>query len=147
MSCGRSARILRFSCSNPYVLKRTSPALHWEAISAWVHGTVAATHLYLLLNYLHSYHLLDVAPAILQQLADTQATVSPTQLRMLHTRIDRYLVDGHPRGPVFRLRAPRRLGRGLFRILWNAMLLPGSLSRNLLHVTRLCLQRKPHKPW
>jgi hypothetical protein len=130
-----------------YLLQRTSPGLHWETISAGVHGTVAATHLYLLLSYLHSYHLLGVAPAILQRLMDAQATVSPMQLRMLHTLIDRYLVDGHARGPVFRLRALRRLGPALFRIPWNALLLPGSLSRNLLHVIRLCLQRSHRNPW
>ena len=130
-----------------YLLQRTGPVLDWEALVAWVPGTAAAAHLYLLLSYLHSSHLLDVAPAILQRLMAAPAPVRPPQVRLLHTLIDRYLVDGHARGPVCRLRAWRWLRRGLFRILWQALLLPGALPRNLLHVLHIRLQRRYRQAW
>jgi hypothetical protein len=109
-----------------YLLKHTKDTLDWERILHWVQGSAAASHLSLLLTYLSHYQLVDIAPEILSALSLWQRSLRRMNRRILHALIDRYLVEGHPCGGVQSLRN--------LDILWRALLLPGSPSRNLLSI-------------
>ncbi|MCS6926622.1 MAG: nucleotidyltransferase family protein, partial [Candidatus Binatia bacterium] len=77
-----------------YLLKNAQDTLHWERILDWIRGSPAAAHLYLLLSYLDLHHLTDVGPAILSALSTSQPSLGPLNRKILHTVIDRYLVNG-----------------------------------------------------
>lgn len=114
-----------------YLLKHAADTLQWERILDWTRESPAAVHLYLLLSYLDRHRLTDVAPAALAALSASQRSVGPLTRKILHTLIDRYLVEGSPFG---RLGGVRNVD-----ILWRTLLLPGSPWRNLLLVPLLLL--------
>lgn len=125
-----------------YLMKHTTEAIHWDAIFDWLEDSVAATHLYLLLTYLAKYHLIDIHPEELDDLSLRQRSFGTLNLNILHTLIDRYMVDGHPHGrlcSIFHL-----------DILWQTLLVPGPPMRNLLRVPwnlllASCLRTAPAK--
>jgi hypothetical protein len=110
-----------------HLLKRI-PELDWEGILAQVEGSMASTHLYLLLSYLHRHGLLE-SPAgtiAVERLAGFQRCLGHRGQRILHEILDRYVVDGREyRGLV----TPRHV-----RIIWETLLAPGPSSRNLTMV-------------
>jgi len=114
-----------------YLLKNIKDTLHWEKILDWLHGSVAAAHLYLMLTYLDKYQLIDVAPEILHGLFLRQQSFGNVNLKIVHSLIDQYLVYGRDPGQVLSL---RNLG-----ILWQTLLLPGRPFRNLMLVPWLLL--------
>ncbi|MGH9427857.1 MAG: hypothetical protein ACRD2L_16340, partial [Terriglobia bacterium] len=109
-----------------YLLRHRNHSLDWGKILEWLHGSVATAPLYLLLTYLQRYRLIDVAPEILAELSHRQQPLGPLTLAILHSLIDRYMVDGRSHGPI--------LNERNLSILWNTLLLPGSPRRNLLRV-------------
>jgi hypothetical protein len=111
-----------------YLLKHSKEAVCWEHMLDWLHGSVAATPLYLLLTYLDTYQLIDIAPEILHELSVRQRSFGSLNLHIMHRLIDRYSVDGHPFGRVYS-------GHHL-NILWETLLLPGPPLGNLLQVPR-----------
>ncbi len=108
------------------LLKNTKDTLCWEQILDWLHGSAASTHLYLMLTYLDKYQLVDVAPEILHGLFLRQRSFGNMNLKIMHTLIDHYFVDGRTFGRVLNLRN--------LRILWRTLLLPGQPFRNLMLV-------------
>lgn len=114
-----------------YLLKNTKDTLHWEQILDWLHGSVASTHLYLMLTYLDKYQLIDVAPEILHGLFLRQQSFGNVNLKIVHSLIDQYLVDGRDFGQVLSLRN--------LSILWETLLLPGRPLRNLMLVPWILL--------
>jgi Uncharacterised nucleotidyltransferase len=109
-----------------YLLRHRKRPLDWEKIFEWLHSSVVTTPLYLLLTYLQRYRLIDVAPEILTELSRQQSSFGPPTLVILHSLIDRYMVDGRSYGPM--------LNERNLSILWSTLLLPGPPWRNLLRV-------------
>jgi hypothetical protein len=109
-----------------YLLKHTKEAIHWDTIFDWIEGSVVATHLYLMLTYLAKYHLIDIPPERLHELSLRQGFFGTLNLNMLHTLIDRYIVDGHPHG--------RMCSADHLDVLWQTLLVPGPPFGNLLRV-------------
>jgi hypothetical protein len=83
-------------------------------------------HLCLLLTYLHTHRLINMAPEVLHALLGQQHAFGPVNLKLMHALIDRYIVDGKPFGYV---RSLRHLD-----IIWQTCLLPGPPWHNLLRV-------------
>jgi hypothetical protein len=110
-----------------YLLQRTTGTLDWGRLLTWLQGSVAADPLYLLLTYLDTAHLIDLAPEVLQELGAQPHALSPTALALGHWLVDRYLVAGHPMGWVL---SDYRLD-----VLWQTLLLgPGAPRSRLLQV-------------
>jgi hypothetical protein len=107
-----------------YLLGNTTNALHWEQILQWLHGSAAALPLYLLLTYLQRSHLIEVDASVLRELARRQRSLGNATLALLHTLLDRYVVDGRAPGLILSART--------LAILWQSLLLPGPPWRNLL---------------
>ncbi len=100
--------------------------LRWERILAWLEGSFASTYVYVLLTYLARRGLADLEPEALPGLFRRQRSFGRTNLRVLHTVIDRYVVDGRKFGRVVSERN--------FGIIWQALLSPGRPSRNMLEL-------------
>jgi len=98
-------------------------AIDWKLLLTWVRGSIASTHLYLLLTYLDHYGLIDVSPEILHQLFLQQRSFGRLNLRIVHTLIDYHLVEGNHFESEF--------SRRNLAILWQFLLLQGRPSRNL----------------
>jgi Uncharacterised nucleotidyltransferase len=109
-----------------YLLKYTKEAIDWEAIFDWLDGSIAATHLYLMLTYLARYGLIDIPPQRLHELSLRQRSFGTLNLHIMHKLVDRYMIDRPPSG---RLCSAFHLD-----ILWRTLLVPGSPLRNLLRV-------------
>ena len=92
----------------------------------WLPNSVAVVHLCLLLTYLHTHRLINIAPEVLHALLGQQHAFGPVNLKLMHALIDRYIVDGKPFGYV---RSLRHLD-----IIWRTCLLPGPPWHNLLRV-------------
>ena len=109
-----------------YLLQRTVGALDWEHLLAALEGSGATPPLYLLLTYLDTYHLVELAPDVLQCIGARQRVLSPATLALMHRLIDRYFVAGQRPGLVL---STHRLD-----ILWQTLLGPRSAGGNLLRV-------------
>ena len=83
-----------------YLLRNTKEAVHWEQVIDWLHGSVASTYLYLILTYLVKYRLSAIAPGILHGLFLRQRSLGNMNLKIAHSLIDRYLVDGKAFGRI-----------------------------------------------
>jgi hypothetical protein len=81
-----------------YLLKQTKEAIDWEAMFDWLDGSIAATHLYLMLTYLARYGLIDIPPERLHDLALRQRSFGPLNLHIMHKLVDRYMIDRPPSG-------------------------------------------------
>jgi hypothetical protein len=111
-----------------WLLKKTNRPLNWDRILDWVRGSVAATHLYLLLSYLRHNEIIDLSPTILTKLFRAQPSFGEFNLRIAHFLIERCLVEGRfPKGRV----ALRNLD-----IIWKSVLLDKGAIRNLLCIPR-----------
>jgi hypothetical protein len=88
----------------------------------------AASHVYLLLTYLHRHQLAETDPKILARLFRRQRSLGPTTLRILHTLMDHYVVDGRSLWPLMSTRN--------FGITWTTLLSPAPPSRNLMTLAR-----------
>jgi hypothetical protein len=110
-----------------YLLRRTAGMLDWGRLLTWLQGSVAAAPLFLLLTYLDTAHLVDLAPEVLRDLGARPHGLSPTALALGHWLVDRYLMAGRPLG---RILSDYRLD-----VLWQALLLgPGTPRSKLLRV-------------
>jgi Uncharacterised nucleotidyltransferase len=113
-----------------YLLQQTREAVRWEHLLDWVTGSATATYLYLLLTYLATSQLIDIAPAILRGLGGRQRAFGPHSLQLVHRLIDQYLVDGRPFGRVCSARN--------VKVLWQSLLWPAppwcNLMRALWHL-------------
>ena len=105
-------------------LLRNSRAIRWERIFKWLDDSCAATYVYLLLSYLARHHLVDIEPGVLDNLFRRQRSFGRMNLAVLHSILDRYVVDGYQ---FSWLRSERNINR-----VWNNLLLPGRPSRNAL---------------
>lgn len=100
-----------------YLLNHVKNKLNWKQILDWLPGSVASIDLYLMLTYLVKYKLIEIAPEILHELSSKQRSLGSLNLKIVHTLIDRYLVDGRAFGRILSL--------GNLDILWKTLLLPG----------------------
>jgi hypothetical protein len=112
-----------------YLLRHTTATLDWERLGAWLHGSVAAPHVYLMLTYLARRQVLEIDPQVLQTLSVRQRAFGTLNLRLLHALVDRYMVSGQPVG--HRL-SPRKL-----HLLWESLLSPDPALHNLM---RACVK-------
>jgi hypothetical protein len=115
-----------------YLLRNAKDTLNWEQILSWLNGSAAATNLYLMLTFLDKYHLIDIAPEALHGLFLRQRSFGQMNLRIMHTLIDRYLVDGRIFGRVLNLERTD--------FLWTSLLSPTAPSQNLMVIARQFLQ-------
>src|SRR5262249_21348277 len=83
-----------------YLLRNTAETLDWERIGAWLDGSAAAPHVYLMLTYLARRQVIEFDPQVLQTLRGRQRAFGERNVRLLHAMIDRYLVGGSPVGPL-----------------------------------------------
>jgi hypothetical protein len=109
-----------------YLMQNMKDTIPWEPLLDWLEGSVAATHLYLMLSYLTKYHLVDVPPEMLHDLSVRQEALDLLNLNLMHTLIDRYVVKGYPGG--------RLCSVGHLETLWQTLLVPGPPLMNLLRV-------------
>ena len=107
-----------------YLLKNTTATLDWERIGAWLEGSVAAPHVYLLLTYLARHQILEMAPQVLQSLGGRQRAFGTLPVLLLHAVVDRYMVGGHPGGPLL---SPHKL-----HLLWESLLVPAPALHHLM---------------
>jgi Uncharacterised nucleotidyltransferase len=106
-----------------YLLRSIAARLDWDLVLHWLRGSVAATHLYLLLTYLTGYRLIKVAPEVLRELFSLQRSFGHLNLKILHALIDRIVVAGKGFGGQ---RTLRNLG-----IVWSALISHGRPFHNL----------------
>jgi hypothetical protein len=109
-----------------YLLKRAGDELSWEWIMMSVHGSVAATYLYLLLSYLDRNRLVRIAPEILQELFSRQPSFGRISLGAAHAMIDRYFLAGKMFGAL--------LSERNVTVIWNTLSLPAPALPNLVLV-------------
>jgi hypothetical protein len=110
------------------LLNGAGQALKWQKIFDCVHGSVEATHLYLLLSYLQQNEIIDLDAAILTELFKAQRSFGQCNLKIAHFLIGRCLLEGKiPKGRI----ASRNLD-----ILWKSLLLDRGALRNLLSIPR-----------
>jgi hypothetical protein len=111
-----------------YILNGAGQALKWQKFFDYVHGSVVATHLYLLLSYLQQNEIIDLDAAILTELFKAQPSFGRFNLRIAHFLIKRCLLEGKfPEGRA----AARNLD-----ILWKSLLLDHGALCNLLFIPR-----------
>lgn len=103
-----------------FILRAAPQSIRWDAIFDWVSGSVAATHLYLLLSYLHCNRIYQFDPEVLRELFRRQKSFGRINLELAHRLIARYLVAG---------KIP--LARGKLSILWETLLRNEGPVRNL----------------
>jgi hypothetical protein len=103
-----------------FILRGAQQNLRWKVILDWVGDSVAATHLYLLLSYLHYKKIVSIDKDILGELFTRQKSFGIINLRIAHWLITRYLVAGS---------VP--LARGKLSILWDNLLRDQGAARNL----------------
>ena len=106
-----------------YLLKGNSHSIRWDAIVNWVQDSVAGTHLYLVLSYLDKNDIIELDKAVLGELFLRQRSFGPLNLKIAHSLITRYLVDG---------KIP--LAAGKIAVLWKTLLQDQGASRNLLSI-------------
>jgi hypothetical protein len=70
-----------------YLLRNTKEQLRWELILHWLHGSLAALHLSLILTYLQKYQLIDIAPEIPQKLFSSQRCVAGFNLKICRSSL------------------------------------------------------------
>jgi hypothetical protein len=110
------------------LLRNSKEQLRWELILHWLHGSLAALHLSLILTYLQKYQLIDIAPEILQKLLSSQRCMAGFNLKILQIIIDRYVVEGKDFGLHCTLED--------FSHVWVTLLSPGSPIHHLILVIR-----------
>ena len=77
-----------------FILRGGQRNLRWKAMLDWVGDSVAATHLYLLLSYLHYKNIVFIDKDILRELFNRQKSFGSINLKIAHWLITRYLVVG-----------------------------------------------------
>ena len=102
------------------ILRGAQQAIRWNLILNWIEGSVAATHLYLLLSYLQCKNIICIDQDILRELFGQQKSFGMTNLKIAHWLITRYLVAGSV--PI---------ARGKLSILWENLLRDQGPSMNL----------------
>ena len=103
-----------------FILRGAQECLRWNVVFDWVKDSVAATHLYLLLSYLHCKNIVCIDKDILRELFSRQKSFGIVNLKIAHRLITRYLVVGN---------VP--LARGKLSILWENLLRDQRPARNL----------------
>jgi hypothetical protein len=83
-----------------FLLRNCGQQIDWSQILRWVDGSIACTHLYLLLSYIVKYRIIDISPEVLDELRARQRILTRLNLRIMHSVIDRYLVAGKSFGPI-----------------------------------------------
>jgi hypothetical protein len=111
-----------------YLLRNANEQLRWDVILHWLHGSVAALHLALILTYLQKYQLIEIAPEIPQKLFSSQRCVAGLNLKILQIIIDRYVIEGKDFG-LYCTSAD-------LKHVWVTLLSPGSPIHNLTLVMR-----------
>jgi putative nucleotidyltransferase-like protein len=107
-----------------FLLRNSGEQVNWRQILKWLEGSIASTHLYLLLSYLAKYRIFHVAPSVLDSLQRMQGPLINLTFGMMQRLIDRYVVAGQGFG---RILSDRNL-----TILWKTLASRPSPSRNLL---------------
>ena len=108
-----------------YLLKRSPRQIRWDAIFNWVQDSVAGTHLYLVLSYLHKNKIIDLDSKILGDLFARQRSFGIINLKIAHSLITRYVVAGKIPISGWRLSA-----------FWENLLLDHGAALNLVFATK-----------
>jgi len=108
-----------------YLLKRSPCPIRWDAIFNWVQNSVAGTHLYLVLSYLHKNKIIDLDNKILADLFARQKSFGILNLKIAHYLMTRYVVVGKIPISGWRLAA-----------FWENLLLDHGPALNLVFATR-----------
>jgi hypothetical protein len=108
-----------------YLLRRAQQNIRWDAIFEWVQGSVAATHLYLVLSYLNKNKVVDLDNKILADLFGRQRSFGTVNLKIAHHLITRYIVTGKIPISAWRL-----------AVFWDNLLLDHGAARNLIFASK-----------
>jgi hypothetical protein len=103
-----------------FLLKNT-PQVDWDRILHWVAPSPAARALCVLLTYLDKHHVIVIASDVLQRLGQTRRSPGPLTLRLAHSLLDRYVVEGRDFGWLVSERT--------FNRLWKLLILGRGSSR------------------
>jgi hypothetical protein len=106
-------------------MKRSPRQIRWDAIFNWVQASVAGTHLYLVLSYLHKNKIIDLDNKILADLFARQRSFGTINLKIAHSLITRYVVAGKIPISGWRLSA-----------FWQNLLLDHGAALNLVFATK-----------
>jgi hypothetical protein len=82
-----------------YLLKNAPESLHWDLIVGWLHGSITALYLALLLTYLRKYQLVDISPEIPAQLCAGHNRLIGLNIKLLHIILDYHVVEGKDFSP------------------------------------------------
>ena len=108
-----------------YLLRRAQQNIRWDTILNWIQGSVAGTHLYLVLSYLNKNNLIELDKAILAELFVRQQSFGLFNLKIAHSLITRYVVAG---------KIP--LAAGKVAVLWETLLRDEEPARNLISASK-----------
>jgi hypothetical protein len=108
-----------------YLLRRAQQNICWDAIFKWVQGSVAATHLYLVLSYLNKNKITDLDDRILADLFVRQRSFGRVNLKIAHYLITRYIVAGKTPISAWRL-----------AVFWENLLLDHGAAHNLISASK-----------
>jgi hypothetical protein len=115
-----------------HLLKRRGATLRWDTMFQWLHGSVAAGYLFLLMSYLQRRGLIAVDEQVLREFRRGQRFAGELSLTAAHALIDRYMLDGRDFGPV--------LSQRNLAVAWSTLTLPlRSSCKLLLMPLNLCL--------
>jgi hypothetical protein len=117
-----------------HLLRAAGARLDWSRVMGWLRGSAAAAPLLVLLTYLARHGITLVPAEALRDLQGCQRGLGDVNLRLAHTLIDLYMVDGRPHG---RLLSGARVGR-----VWRTLLASGSPSGNLARIPGAMLSRR-----
>jgi hypothetical protein len=103
------------------LILRSASSQRWPTVLAWLDGAAAATQVYLMLAYLEARQLVTLEPGIVDGIRRRQRSFGPGGLRLAFELLDRYVVDGRPRGRV--------MGDRVLALTWRALLQRGGSWR------------------
>jgi hypothetical protein len=111
-----------------YLLRNAQEAIDWGLLRSWLQGSTTALYLAILLTYLRKYQLIDIPPAVPQQLCIGQNRPMGLNLKILQLVIDYHVVAGKDFSPHCSAKD--------FDHVWRTLLLPGPPIHNLILVMR-----------
>jgi hypothetical protein len=118
-----------------YLLRTAGERIDWGRILEWLRvSPTAATHLYVLVTYLGRHRIAGVPPEVLHDVRRCQRGFGAMNLRLAHSLVDRYMVNGRRHG--------RLLSTARVTVLWRTLLSRGSPCQNLARIPGALLRRR-----
>jgi len=109
-----------------YILKNRGATFDWDKALASLEGSVASSHLYLMLSFLERHNLVSVPSEVLQKLSRLQKILNHANRVILYRLLNTYFIKGESFTSI--------ASESNISILWKTLLMPSSPVINLLRV-------------